>query len=182
MKKNYELPNAVKKALVNHYAEGDQQLSKRDVENAWIVFTNTLAAEKNVENVSAFRRVFKRVPSFYWSFPALAGALAVAIVVFNRQDLLDNSPSLMVSQNQQTSEINSENMAKHLLNSREYELPRPERFSELVSFVKSDMPLQGSRPHYEELNQRLFSEIEGSLRDPVYVKTNSPQLIFVANE
>ena len=177
----------VKKALLNHFSNDARELSKHDVENAWIVFSNNLKAELNVEKHSVYKaspvkKLFKKVPSFYWSFPALAGALAVAIVVFNQQEMLENPASLVASTTPSLTQVDNENLAKHLLNAREYELPRPERFSELVSFVKSDVPHQNSRQQNEALNQRLFSELEGSLRDQPYVRSDSPQLIYVANE
>jgi hypothetical protein len=166
---NQEFTNEVKDAL-RYYADSTNcNLSKSEIDNAWIRFSNTL------DFVEKSKPVVKATPKYsflnYRTFSPLFAGMATAVVLFyfiiqNSNQTIDNK--VLVQSN-----VNSMNvtLAK---SSKEYVLPKPEKFSELVRYVKEDRHKETAEvvypKSYREFGNDLYArrvsaEFEQSLRD-----------------
>ena len=174
----FELPSAVRSAICNHVTV-DKNISKHDLDNAWKTFCNLLEqSEVSKNQMEVKQNTYSRSLSyaFYRYFKLATLSLSVACLTYVYVNYNDSSKIEVA----ETSSVDAK------LAARDYILPNPDHFSELVTFVEDDSISKYAQPQDTELSRRLTAELENSLRESFRVpdngNNNSPHLVFVAND
>ena len=186
---NTGLPFNVKKALNDHAQSVDQQMSSRELENAWKSFSNLLDLDDRKSSLAKSKRKnflnFALRPAALISF-ATSLSLAMLFVTYNYSASNHKQvtsayyeDSFIATQLASNSKIANSDYLKtpdSTNRNANYQLPEGNHFSELVNFVKQD-----SNPvaTYQKsiLEKKLIEEIQNGIREDF----DNPNTAFANN-
>ena len=157
-----ELSKEIRSALCQHVKELDSGLSSHEVHNAWIKFSNTLElTEKSRSSLKSKERLVNFPSLFSRWVPALS-LVAIVMLVVSFQTGGDSLKTILVEDKGQV--VVGRELAKIEVLPSNYELPKPERFSEMVSYVEKYNESKANKELDSEFDRRISAELEQSLR------------------
>jgi len=168
---NDELSTSVKEALAHYASSTEINLSEAEINNAWIKFSNTLEFNEKV-NSKKLTATKVWIPNYRKLFPVFSGFSTAAVILY----FIVQSSNQKIETTEVVAQKNVTFPNVTLANStKEYELPKPEKFSELVKFVKEErqrevaesiaVKVNNNEFDNDSYSRRLSAELEQSLRD-----------------